>query len=213
MQAAPPPDFEQAQARAAAWLAEWDGQGIHRTASVGGRAGAAWLAREAAALGAEVMIEEYALDRLDPITCFLEFGVRQIAAMPVFDSPATDAQGVEGRLGTIGSKAEIGVAELSPRAVYTGEFERIRRDSRYSALVVVCAGDRPGMGLLNAEQFRRPYGPPAIHISSTDRPAVFEAIAQRRPARLVSISRAPLRTPSMSSSRCPGRSATGRRSS
>src|SRR5438094_6582263 len=192
MQAAPLPDFAEAQARAAKWLAAWDGEGIHRTASVGGRAGAAWLAREAAALGTEVTVEEYALDRLDPITCFLEFGVRQIAAMPVFDAAATDAQGVIGRLGAIGTDAEIGVAELSPRAVYTGEFERIRRDSPHRALVVVCAGDRPGMGLLNAEQFRRPYGPPAIHISSTDRPAVFEAIAQRRPARLVSTSR---RTP------------------
>ena len=141
MQAAPLPDFAEAQARAAKWLAAWDGQGIHRTASVGGKAGAAWLGREAAALGAEVWIEEFALDRLDPITCFLEFGVRQIAAMPVFDSPATDAQGVEGRLGTIGSRAEIGVAELSPRTVYTGEFERIRRDSPHRALVIACAGD------------------------------------------------------------------------
>jgi hypothetical protein len=194
MQAAPLPDFEQAQARAAAWLAEWDGQGIHRTATIGGRAGAAWLAREAAALGAEVTIEEFALDRLDPTSCFVEFGVRQIVAVPVFDAPATEAQGVAGRLGAIGSDAEIGVAELSPRAVYTGEFERIRRDTPHRGLVVLCAGDRPGMGLLNAEQFRHPYGAPAVHVSSTDRPAVFEAIAQRRPARLVSVShRSPAR--------------------
>src|SRR5438067_1749832 len=188
----PARSHSEAQARASAWLAAWDQLGIHRTATVGGRAGAAWLAREAAAFGVEVTIEEYALDRLDPVTCFLEFGVRQIAAVPVFDSPATDTQGVSGQLGNIGSAAEIGVAELSPRTVYTGEFERIRRDSPHRALVIACAGDRPGMGLLNAEQFRRPYGPPPIHVSSTDRPAVFEPIAQRRPARLVSISR---RTP------------------
>ena len=81
MKAAPLPDFEKAQTRAASWLAAWDGQGVHRTASVGGKAGAAWLGREAAALGAEVWIEEFALDRLDPLECFLEFGVRQIAAV------------------------------------------------------------------------------------------------------------------------------------
>jgi hypothetical protein len=136
-----------------------------------------------------VTIEEFALDRLDPVECFVEFGARQIAAVPVFDAPSTDTQGISGRLGPIGSDAEIGVAELSPRAVYTGEFERIRRDSPHRALVVICAGDRPGMGLLNAEQFRNPYGPPAVHVASTDRPAVFEAIAQRRPARLVSAAR------------------------
>ncbi|MBV9584666.1 MAG: hypothetical protein JO213_07255 [Alphaproteobacteria bacterium] len=187
MQAAPLPDFDEAQARAAAWLAAWDRQGLHRTGTAGDLAGAEWLGQEAIELGAEVWIEEFALDRLDPVRCCVEFGVRQLAAVPVFDAPATGAQGISGRLGRIGSEAEIGVAELSPRAVYTGEFERIRRNSPHRALVIVCAGDRPGMGLLNAEQFREPCGPPAVHVSSTDRPAVFEAIAQRRPARLVSV--------------------------
>src|SRR5438876_9355145 len=116
MHAAPLPDFDEAQARAAGWLKAWDGQGLHRTATLGGRAGAAWLAREAAALGAEVTIEEFALDRLDPLDCFLELGGRQIAAVPVFDAPATDAQGVTGRLGNIGGEAEVGVGELSPGA-------------------------------------------------------------------------------------------------
>jgi hypothetical protein len=192
MQAGSLPDFETAQARAAGWLRTWDRQGLHRTGTAGDLAGADWLAQEAEALGATVVIEEFALDRLDPVECFVEFGVRQIAAVPVFDAPPTPPQGISGRLGTVGSDAEIGVAELSPRAVYTGEFERLRRDSPHRALVIVCAGERPGMGLLNAEQFRSPYGPPGLHVASTDRPAVFEAIAQRRPARLVNVSK---RTP------------------
>jgi hypothetical protein len=29
-----------------------------------------------------------------------------------------------------------------------------------------CIGARPGMGLLNAERFRHPYGAPTIHVSS-----------------------------------------------
>jgi hypothetical protein len=189
MQAAPLPDFATAQTRAAAWLRAWDRQGLHRTGTAGDLAGAEWLGQEAMALGAEVWVEEFALDRVDPVECFVEFGVRQIAAVPVFDAPSTDPAGISGRLGAIGSEAEIGIAELSPRAVYTGEFERLRRDSPHRALVILCAGERPGMGLLNAEQFRQPYGMPAVHVSSIERPAVFEAIAQRRPARLVSLSK------------------------
>ena len=45
------------------------------------------------------------------------------------------------------------------------------------------------MALLNAEQFRDPFGMPAIHVSSTAREQVLAAAAQRSPARLVSDSR------------------------
>src|SRR5439155_19092757 len=115
--------FDDAQRRAARWLAAWDASGIHRTATIGGRGGAVWLAQQAAALGAAVTIEEFALDRLDPVAAFLEFGGTRVEAVPVFDAPATDAAGVTGRTGLVGGDADIVVAELSPRAVYSGEFE------------------------------------------------------------------------------------------
>src|SRR5438067_8325015 len=85
------PFFDDAEQRAARWLAAWDTQGIHRTATAGGRAGAAWLTREAAGLGAAVSVEEYALDRLDPVAAFLEIDGKRIEAVPVFDAAATDA--------------------------------------------------------------------------------------------------------------------------
>jgi len=184
--------FDDAQRRAARWLAAWDAQGLHRTATTGDAAGAEWLAREAAALGARVSIEEFVLDRLDPVTAFLEFGGTRIRAIPVFDAPSTDAAGVPGRLGPVGGDGEILVAELSPRAVYSGEFERLRRDGSHRGFVVLCAGERPGMGLLNAEGFRAPYGAPAIHVASEARAALLAAAAQGMPARLVADSR---RTP------------------
>ena len=58
--------------RAARWLAAWDGQGIHRTATAGDQAGALWLAAEAEALGAAAAFEEVALDRLDPVAAGLD---------------------------------------------------------------------------------------------------------------------------------------------
>jgi hypothetical protein len=172
---------------AARWLAAWDATGIHRTATAGDNTGAEWLASEAAALGAVVTIEEFALDRLDPVEAFLEIGSERIEAVPVFDAPSTDAAGIDGRLGD-----DVAVAELTPRAVYSGEVERLRRADGHRGLVIVCAGDAPGLGLLNAENFRAPYGAPAIHVASEARGAVFAALVQRAPARLVAASR---RTP------------------
>jgi hypothetical protein len=181
----------EAETRAARWLQAWDAQGTHRTGTAGDAAGAEWLAAEARALGADVTVEDFALDRLDPVECFLEIGgerVERIGGVPVFDAPATEPEGIAGRLGD-----DIAVAELTPRAVYNGAFQRLRRAGGHAdihrALVVVCQGDAPGLGLINAEDFRAPYGAPAIHVSSEAREAVFAALERGAPARLVSYSR------------------------
>lgn len=168
--------------RAAVWLQAWDGQGTHRTATVGDDAGAAWLADDAAALGATPEVEEFELDRLDPGACCLEIEGTRIDAVPAFDAPASD--GMEGRLGK-----EIAVAELTPQSVYSGEYRALRRQGGHRGLVIVCKGDAPGMALLNAEQFREPYGAPAIHVSSEAREAVFAATARGASAQFVSQSR------------------------
>jgi hypothetical protein len=171
--------------RAARWLAAWDGQGWHRTATSGDEAGAGWLAGEAAALGVEPFFEEFSLDRLDPVAVYLELDGTRIPAVPVFDALATDGNGISGVLGPIGRDAAIGVAALSPRAVYTSEYEKLRRSGAHRGLVVLCTGAQPGMGLLNAERFREPYGAPAIHLASEAREAVRAAAARGTAARLV----------------------------
>jgi hypothetical protein len=172
-----------AERRAAVWLQTWDGQGTHRTGTPGDRAGADWLAGEAAALGGALTIEEFALERLDPALACLEFAGERVTGIPVFDAPATTLEGIEGRLG-----AEIAVAELSPRAGYSGEFERLRNSGRHRGLVVVCSGAEPGLGLLNAERFRAPYGAPAIHVSSEAREPVLAAARSIAMARLIAYS-------------------------
>jgi hypothetical protein len=174
----------EAETRAARWLEAWDGQGIHRTGTAGDQAGADWLADEARALGAEVAVETFGFERLDPAETYLEVDRERIEGVPVFDAPPTGAGGIEGRLGH-----EIAVAELSPRSVYSGEFERLRRAGGHQALIVVCAGEAPGLSLINAEQFKAPYGAPAIHVSSDVRDRVLAAAERGASARLVSFSR------------------------
>lgn len=179
----------EAEARAARWLRAWDGQGLHRTATAGDQAGADWLATEAAALGGEVSVEEFALDRLDPVHAFLEIADVRIPAVPAFDAPPTEASGIEGRLG-----AEIAAAVLSPRDVYSGRYRELRGSGGHRAFVILCAGEEPGIALLNAEQFREPYGAPAIHVASEASEAVLAATAGHAPARVVShSSRTPAR--------------------
>ncbi|HEV2099400.1 MAG TPA: hypothetical protein VGR45_10805 [Stellaceae bacterium] len=179
---------DDAEARAADWLAAWDAQGIHRTATAGDEAGADWLMGEAARLGAAPSREKFTLDRLDPVAAYLEIDADRIDGVPVFDAPATGAEGISGALGPIGGQNDIAVAELSPRAVYTPDY-RILRQQNHRGLVIVCQGQHPGLGLLNAEQFRQPYGAPAIQIPSAAREAVLAAVTLGASARIVADSR------------------------
>ena len=139
------------------------------------------------------------LDRLDPLACYLELDGERIPAVPAFDAPATRATGLTGTLSLSGHDEAILVAKLTPRSVYTGEYERLRRDTAHRALVIVCSGARPGMGLLNAERFRNPYGAPAIHVSSEASETVLAGAARAAPARVVAESRYVRQLPATSS--------------
>ena len=179
---------DNATARAAAWLMAWDSHGIHRTATAGDQAGADWLIQEAASLGAVPVVETFSLDRLDPVDAYLEFDGMRISGVPVFDAAATGSDGVAGNLGPVGAEKSITVAELSPSGIYSPDHEELR-GSAHRGLVIVCKGSHPGLGLLNAERFRHPYGAPALHLPSEARDAVLAAAARRASARLVAASR------------------------
>lgn len=179
----------EAEDRAARWLRAWDGSGIHRTGTTGDHASAAWLAEEARSLGVDVSTEEFTLDRLDPTTACLEVDDTRIDGVPVFDAPATGADGITGALGLAGSAAAMGVAELSPQAVYDGTYRALRESARHAGLVIICKGGHPGLALLNAEQFREPLGCPALHVSAEARETVLAAAARGATARLVAHSR------------------------
>src|SRR6516225_10135596 len=136
---------DNAIARAAAWLRAWDSQGIHRTATAGDEAGADWLIEEAARLGAAPAVEKFVLDRLDPIEAYLEFDGVRIPGVPVFDAPSTESDGVAGILGPVGAETSIAVAELSPRSIYSPDYEELRRNTAHRGLVIVCKGTNAGL--------------------------------------------------------------------
>jgi hypothetical protein len=60
--------------------------------------------------------ESFQLSRVDPTTTALIWGSRRLEGLPLFDGGFTDARGVRGRLGPLGSDADIGLAETAPNA-------------------------------------------------------------------------------------------------
>ena len=128
-------------------------------------------------MGATVTIEEFWLDRLDQEQGYVEVDGNEIPGSVVYDAPATGVPGVTGHLGK-----DMAVVGLSPWAVYTPEYHALRREK---PLIIICKGECPGLGLLNAEHFNRPYGHPAIHVE----PDAGPLLPFGKQARLVCLSR------------------------
>ena len=164
---------EATEQRIAAWMEAFDGQGNHRTATAGDEASATWLVREARTFNVEASLERFALDRVDPQTAYVTVNDRRIEGLPLFDAAFTGPDGVTGKLGPLGSDAEIGLAESEPYALSTPGLELSKqvaeaRRSAHKAVVVLTRGIRPGLFLLNANSFTKPSGPPLLQISSAE---------------------------------------------
>jgi hypothetical protein len=171
--------------RAAAFVRAYDAEGVHRTAQVGDEENADFLAGEAKALGAEVSFDEFAIERVEPVVCYVELKEARIPAFPMFDGAFTGPQGLDGKLGALGQAAPIALAEEGPLAVYRQDYSSMREGLGHQGIVIVTKGERPGLALLNAESFLSPYGVPCVQVASEAREALLQAVALNEEVRLV----------------------------
>jgi hypothetical protein len=78
--------------RLAAVIQAYDAQGNHRTGTEVDTASAQWLAEEVRRLGVKSSLESFALNRVDPQSCYLRVGSRRIDGVPLFDAGFTDGR-------------------------------------------------------------------------------------------------------------------------
>ena len=119
-------------------------------------------------MGLAAVQESFIVDRVNPTNTRLIAGGREIAGLPLFDGSFTDASGIRGRLGLIGTDAEIAFVEAPPNTAAAGELGEARRQDRYRAIVCATRGGTPGLCPHNADSFLRPYGPPVLQVSSEE---------------------------------------------
>src|SRR5215472_16846783 len=189
-QEAPGASRELLEQRVADVLQAYDAQGNHRTGTEVDNASAEWLAGQVRQYGAEASLESFPISRIDLERCYLRIAGRRIDSVPVFDAGFTGPEGVHGNLGPLGSDAEIGLAESEPAKLIDPGIEQRdqvlkARRSQHKAVVVLTRGTRPGLYLLNAADFLKPFGPPMLQISSSESEWLREMAAARAEATLV----------------------------
>ena len=166
-------------------LREYDAQGIHRTGTDVDRKSAAWLAEQVRLCGVKPTLESFAHNRIDPLSAYVEIAGRRIEGLPVFDGAFTGAAGVRGRLGSAGNDAEIGLAEAPPNSEYSPAYDKLRRESKRRALLIITRGGKPGLTPINGGKFLAPFGPPALQISSEEGKWLSEQAGKGAEARLI----------------------------
>jgi hypothetical protein len=174
-------------ARISELLRTFDAQGVHRTGTLVDNASAEWLRKWAASAGAEVRLVPFEVDRIDVRAAHVAFGDERLEGLPFFDGGFTSEAGIAGRLGLVGSEADIVLVTLDQTAIGTEgqSLAPVRRDPRYRGVVAVTTGGAPGLCPSNARAFAAPYGIPVIQVSSEHRAVLDQAAAAQRSVTLV----------------------------
>ncbi|MGH2600336.1 MAG: hypothetical protein ACRDJ9_13245, partial [Dehalococcoidia bacterium] len=168
---------------------QYDAQGWHRTGTTVDAQSAAWLADQVRTLGPTPALEPFTLSRIDPTDAFVEVGAHREHGVPQFDARLTDAMGVRGRLGLLGTDAEIGVAGLSAEGESPASLLEARTASHHQAIVLVARGPAPGAAPANATRFPQQFGPPLLHVSSAAREWLAQEASAGAMARVVATAR------------------------
>lgn len=194
--ASQPSDMGVVEARVARVIREYEVQGYHRTATSVDAASGEWLADEVRQIGLTPRPESFPLDRIDLVANELvgegpaPAGDRRIDGIPLFDGAFTDARGIRGRLGPVGSPADIALTDTAINAAGRGALGDARRAGRYKAIVAITRARR-GQGLCpsNADDFRTPFGPPVLQVSSEHEAWLQEAAARGASVRVTAHAR------------------------
>ena len=157
------------RALAAAFFERYDSFGIRRAGTDGDLASANWLASQLQAIESlKVAQQAVHFMRFFPGDSFLlESTGARIEGLPLFDGGSTGPDGVHGRIGTLGSAADIGFAVMEPAAASlpNNAFATARADSRHRAIVIALTTREGGIAPLNAHDSSHPFGPPVLQIA------------------------------------------------
>lgn len=176
-----------ARGRIARIVREYDAQGDHRTGSAVDAQSGRWLADRVDEAGLVPEIEWMGFSRIDVQAAWVAVDGRWAEGVPLFDGGFTDAAGVTGVLGPLDGGGGIGLAHVGPRA--GADFHAWRSSTAQRAAVTVTGGAAngvpEGLALLNAPDFKEPFGPPVLQVASRHRAWLAAAAAAGAAARVV----------------------------
>src|SRR5262249_31851469 len=157
----------------------YDGQGIHRTATIVDNASADWLRQLAAVAGGDAHLNSFSLRQVNVQAAFIEADGKRIEGVPLFDGGFTGDTGIVGTLGAPDSMADIALVTIDSSGINSEGrgLENLRRSGPHRAIVAVTTTETAGLTLSNASAFAKPYGVPVLQVASENQKRLTELAA------------------------------------
>jgi hypothetical protein len=182
-------ELEAMRTRISKDIQSWDAIIDHRTGTKGDELTAQWIGSELRQLGLEPVIDWFDFQRRVLHECYVACADKRADGVPLFDGGYTDAAGLQAPLSNLGRTSDIGLTLFGPGPWHPGtkNLEQARRKNAHQAIVAVAAGDlvRPGLSLLNADDYTEPYGPPVLQVATEHLQWLEAARDAAEPVRLV----------------------------
>ena len=153
-------------------LIKWDSIELHRTGTKGDEQTAFWLADEIKKCDLQPQLDSFSFTKRTPGKCEVTNGTFKAKGLPMFDGGSTSSRGITEVSGSLNEKNVIAVTKYSSSTMDEASLRlnEARKEGKHLAIVAIAdvAPNAPGLAVLNAESYRKPFGPPVLQVATKE---------------------------------------------
>ena len=153
-------------------LIKWDSIKLHRTGTEGDNETAYWLADEIKKCGLLAEVDKFDFIRRTPGKCQVSNDTHTAIGLPMFDGGSTGLDGIKGPHGSLNTDDVIAITQYgsSANGGSSINLNKARAESKHPAIVAIAdvSPNIPGLAVLNAESYRKPFGPPVLQVATQE---------------------------------------------
>ena len=154
-------------------LIKWDSIKLHRTGTEGDNETAYWLADEIKKCGLTAEVDKFDFIKRSPGKCQVTNGTHTAIGLPMFDGGSTAFDGIKGQHGSLNTNDVIAITQYGSSANDESSINlnKVRAKNEHLAIVAIAdvSPNIPGLAVLNAESYRKPFGPPVLQVATQER--------------------------------------------
>ena len=153
-------------------LIKWDSIELHRTGTIGDEQTAFWLADEIKKCDLQPQLDSFSFTKRTPGKCEVTNGTFKAKGLPMFDGGSTSSKGITEVSGSLNEKNVIAVTKYSSSTMDEASLRlnEARKEDNHLAIIAIAdvAPNAPGLAVLNAESYRKPFGPPVLQVATKE---------------------------------------------